>query len=169
MNRLKDFIYNKNDIVIALVIVVIAAYIIVERIDTIMDYPAMMTALASEEKAELESGSSVTPQPPPAQDSEEGDSDEEPDPPIETETPDNSDVADKTTGEPSNRQVSIYIEYGSSGSDIAQLIVDSGLLESRDAFYDAVAASGADTKLQAGSFKIPANATPEEIIRIITK
>ncbi|MEA4922544.1 MAG: hypothetical protein VB031_04160 [Eubacteriaceae bacterium] len=43
MNRFKDFIYNKNDIIIALIILVIAACVIFFRIKAIMDYPQLMS------------------------------------------------------------------------------------------------------------------------------
>lgn len=39
MNKLKDFLYNKNDIIIVLIILTIASFIIYTRIDAIMDYP----------------------------------------------------------------------------------------------------------------------------------
>lgn len=39
MKGLKDFLYDKNDIVIALVILILAAMLIAWRLDVIMDYP----------------------------------------------------------------------------------------------------------------------------------
>ena len=39
MKSLKDFIYDKNDIIIALVILILAALLIVWRMDAIMEYP----------------------------------------------------------------------------------------------------------------------------------
>jgi len=39
MNKIKNFLYNKNDIIVALIILVIAAAIIYFRINAIMDYP----------------------------------------------------------------------------------------------------------------------------------
>ena len=39
MNKIKDFIYDKNDIVIALLILVVAALIIFWRLDIILEYP----------------------------------------------------------------------------------------------------------------------------------
>ncbi len=40
MKKIKDFFYDKNDIIIVLLIVAIAGFIIYNRIDAIMDYPA---------------------------------------------------------------------------------------------------------------------------------
>ena len=42
MNRLKDFFYNKNDIIIVLVILVLAGLLIWNRIGAIVDYPAKL-------------------------------------------------------------------------------------------------------------------------------
>lgn len=39
MNRIKDFFYNKNDIIFALLILAAAAAIIYFRIGIIMEYP----------------------------------------------------------------------------------------------------------------------------------
>ena len=39
MEKIKDFFYNKNDILVALLILVIAAGIIFFRINAIMEYP----------------------------------------------------------------------------------------------------------------------------------
>lgn len=51
MNRIKDFFYNKNDIIIAIIILVAAAFLIFNRVEALMDYPAK---LAEERAAESE-------------------------------------------------------------------------------------------------------------------
>ena len=59
MNKIKDFFYNKNDIIIVLIILIAAGLIIYTRISAIMDYPetlaqqnakAQQTTQASESK-----------------------------------------------------------------------------------------------------------------------
>lgn len=42
MKRFKDFVYDKNDILIALLVLVAAALIILWRMEAIMDYPSQM-------------------------------------------------------------------------------------------------------------------------------
>lgn len=42
MERFKDFFYKKNDIILALVILVVAFVIIASRVSAIMDYPSKM-------------------------------------------------------------------------------------------------------------------------------
>lgn len=43
MERFKDFFYKKNDIILALVILVVAFVIIASRVSAIMEYPSTMT------------------------------------------------------------------------------------------------------------------------------
>ena len=188
MNKIKDFIYDKNDLLIALAIVVLAGFVIGDRIGAIMDYPSMLTAQAAEQPAvilpEDPGGGTGTDDPFGEGEGSEGAGTTGEGSEGTGTTGEGSEgtgtegagteggsggVAGQTAGEPTVQQVSIFIEYGSAGSQIAQLLVDAGLISEPAVFYQAVEAAGADTKLQAGSFKIPSNATPEEIVRIITR
>ena len=63
MNRFKDFFYNKNDIIIAIVILIIAAGVIYFRIQAIMNYPDTLTEhnqSSTVQEADLSAGSSVS-------------------------------------------------------------------------------------------------------------
>lgn len=160
MKKLKDILYNKNDILIALVIISVAAFVIMGRVDSILAYPGSLTA---------DTGTSL----------------DEPIIPVDDENPDEKqdDTENGTEEEPAtsitdsgsdqqnstNKNIKIHIESGSTGEKIAELLVNNGLIESKQSFYNAVAASGADTKLQAGDFTIPANSTAAEIVKIITR
>lgn len=58
MKKLKDFFYDKNDIIIVLIILAVAALIIYTRIGAIMDYPEKLakqtaTAAAEEEATDI--------------------------------------------------------------------------------------------------------------------
>ncbi len=161
MNKIKDFIYDKNDLLVALAIVAIAAFVIMVRVDIIMAYPLTVSLddkasnhIASEPNKPVSGPIENTPQP------------EKPNIGIENDKPPTVEQppADTNVG-----KISIYIEPGSTGSQIAQLLIDSGLIDSKETFYNAVTLAGADTKLQAGNFKIPSNATPAEIVHIITR
>lgn len=44
MNKIKDFIYDKNDLLVALLVLVLAAIIILWRVDIIMAYPKQVFA-----------------------------------------------------------------------------------------------------------------------------
>lgn len=161
MNKVKDFIYDKNDLLVAFIIVAVAAFVIMMRVDIIMAYPLTITldenpsdhvAVVSPNRPEIPQYED------PAGTSDPDAEQENENPPTVAQPPANSNVG----------RVSIYIEYGSTGSQIAQLLIDAGLIDSKEDFYNAVTEAGADTKLQAGSFKIPSNATLPEIVRIIT-
>jgi hypothetical protein len=66
-------------------------------------------------------------------------------------------------------KVTVSIPSGATGDKIADILIGAGLVKSRQEFNQAVAAVGAEGKLQAGNFTIPSNATPAEIVSIITK
>ena len=62
MNKIKDFFYNKNDIIIVLIILIAAGLIIYTRIGAIMDYPktlAQENAKAQQTTQISESGEST--------------------------------------------------------------------------------------------------------------
>lgn len=52
MNKIKDFFYNKNDIIIVLIILIAAAFIIYTRIDAIMAYPEQLAEKAAQQETE---------------------------------------------------------------------------------------------------------------------
>jgi len=162
MNKIKDFIYDKNDLLVAFIIVAVAAFVIALRVDIIMAYPLTIT-LDETTPDHIAVVSPNIPEIPQYEDPEVAD-----DPDINQENENPPTVAQPPADSNIGR-ISIYIEYGSTGSQIAQLLINSGLIENKEDFYNAVTEAGADTKLQAGSFKIPSNATLPEIVRIITK
>lgn len=47
MKKLKDFFYNKNDILVVLIILAAAAFIIYTRIGVILDYPEKLSKEAA--------------------------------------------------------------------------------------------------------------------------
>ncbi len=49
MEEFKDFLYNKNDIIIALLILIIAAGVIYFRVKAIMAYPTQASSQVLEE------------------------------------------------------------------------------------------------------------------------
>jgi cell division protein YceG involved in septum cleavage len=71
------------------------------------------------------------------------------------------------SGPPVN--ISVSIPAGSSGDRIADILAAAGLIKDRQEFNQAVDAAGAEGKLRAGDFVIPSDATPAEIISILTR
>ncbi|MCB6992099.1 endolytic transglycosylase MltG [bacterium 210820-DFI.6.37] len=57
MNRIKDFFYNKNDVIVALIILAAAAFIIYLRIGDIMSYPETLADSSVIDQSTLESTS----------------------------------------------------------------------------------------------------------------
>lgn len=168
MNKFKDLIYDKNDLFIALLILLCAGLVIFSKINLIMDYPATLSAAeasSSKQSAVQYTGDTK---------SEETDAQNETETAEQAPTGDTGEPADsnpqtETEEAPNGSSITVTIDYGATGSDIAQVLVDAGLLDTRQQFYDAVNQAGADTRLQAGTFEIPAGSSPDEIISIITE
>lgn len=186
MKSIKDFIYDKNDIFIALIIVCIAAFVIVGRIDAIMAYPSSLSggAVETSGKAQVSYSSDSTNSDNQA-DNTQGDVQNG----SGTSTPDgqqgngtdgkDQDSPNKNNSSGKNgssqqqsdkpEKYSVYINPGSTGDQIADLLISVGLVESRHQFLSAVSAAGAESKLKAGNFIIPSNATPAEVVAILTR
>lgn len=178
MKKLKDIFYDLNDILVALVIVAVAAFAIMTNIDSILNYPASIAA-------EIETPEGETPtnyaENPPINDSDSSDTDEQDSGDTTDSATTGSGIDDQngsgggtsgnegtgTNGEPES--FSVYINYGQTGDQIADILIDLGLIKDRQEFRTAIAAAGAEGKLQAGNFIIPSDATPAEVISIITK
>lgn len=193
MEKLKDFFYDKNDLVVALIIITIAGLLIVWRVNVIMNYPKIMAAEIVTQQEELgnEPGGSSGAENQPAGDGssdgsagQSGDADQnngtdpsgnddpnssEPNNPGSSANQGGTPAGNSGAAAPAVTSRSITIPPGSSGTKIAQILVDAGLISSAASFNEAVTAAGADTKLKAGTFTIPAGASAAEIVNIITR
>lgn len=173
MKKLKDLIYDYNDIFVAILIVVLAGAIISWRISDIMAYPKY---LAEQSAGEISESIDVSDIDLSLDDIEDINDDPEdivadpnsiPDqevPPAEPE---------QNTDEEGNfitaNDASFTVPAGVSGTKIAQLLYEANLVESTQQFNTAVAKKNAETKLMAGTFQIPAGSTVEDIIDILTR
>ncbi|MDR1571009.1 MAG: hypothetical protein LBS32_00625 [Clostridiales Family XIII bacterium] len=196
MKRIKDLLYDINDIIVVLAIIAVAALLIWSRIDAIMAYPSTggQTAPVSggdglilgsgedggaeAQAGEEDAGGGENPAGGPS----EGDAGTPPpeDPggvPADAggEQPDGSGAAagpDAQDGAQAEQiqitEYSLYIAYGETAAQIAQKLIDAGIIGDSNDFYDALIEADAATRLQAGTFIIPAVATPAEIVRILT-
>ncbi|MDR2131831.1 MAG: endolytic transglycosylase MltG [Clostridiales Family XIII bacterium] len=180
MQKLKDIFYDTNDLIVALIIIALAALLIRDRIGVILDYPsANAGGVVYEESGETAGeGGELT---------GEGETQGAPDGgadagATETETPGeggapDGDAAAQPSGETGGKmpspsaepiQYSFYISYGETGAQIAKKLLDAGLINDVNEFYDALAEADAATRLQAGSFIITEGATLAEIVDILT-
>ncbi|MDR0851422.1 MAG: hypothetical protein LBN36_02890 [Clostridiales Family XIII bacterium] len=167
--------YSKSDIIVAIVIILIAALIIWFRVDAIMVYPSSDTSgtiIAQDPGADDGSGSAagipvvtgggigtpsgdapvdtVTPEPitePPA-------------PPVDTTPPPTP---------PPTETTQFVVNSGEATSTIASNLAAAGLVSSSTDFLNAVKAVGAETRLKAGTFQIPAGSNIDQIIQILTR
>ena len=179
MKKLKDIFYDLNDIMVALIIVALAALVIVTNIDTILAYPSDTSgkSLTSEEDTPTNYAKN-----PPVTDQGDADASGTTESAVGQDTTGSGLLSGSTSvggvTEPKSpgstdpgkvENYSIYIKPGSTGDQIADLMIGVGLFTDRKQFNDAVTAAGKDGRLQAGTFIIPSNATTAEVIAIITK
>lgn len=139
MNKMKDFFYNKNDIIIVLIVLAAAAFIIYTRIGAIMDYP---------EKLAEEAAATQTTQT------------------ISEETA--SAASSKTAGSSSaSKNISVVIEDSDTASSVSEKLYKSGLVDSASKFNDYIDEHDKTGSITTGTFQIPSGATDEEILNII--
>ncbi len=175
MEKFKNFIYDKNDIVIALVIIIVATFIITGRINAIMAYPQTMLEQAQGEVASDPAAPAVT-------DPVAGGPDGSNAPVVSSPVVENPVVEAPSVVTPpvvpptasntppaTGAEIKVTLPFGSTGDAIANILISSGLIAQKSDFMSAVAAAGAEKKLKAGTFKIPAGSTPAQVVAIITK
>lgn len=140
MNKLKDIIYNKNDLVIVLVILILAGLIIWNRVAALSDYPKILIANAQEQGLLYDDPSKV-----------------------ELNKGDDTDPLEETV------MYAVYINQGESLQSIGSNMVSVGLFPTVEDFVNLVTEMGMATQVKAGNFIIPSTATPSEVVEIIIK
>lgn len=146
MNKIKDFFYNKNDIIIVLIILIAAAFIIYWRIDAIMAYPeklAEKTAQQQETETTLQENSSSAD--------------------ASQQTQASETTAASTTG----ANVSITITDSDSSISVATKLYEAGLVASDTEFEGYISNMGKSSSIKSGTFQIPKGSSNEEILKII--
>ena len=151
MNKIKDFLYDTNDILVAVIILLCAGFVIVTRIDDIMSFPEMSISDGRSQGGHI----SLQPAPVPT--------------PVPTDSDDDDDPADDDSVVSDDDPVnySLYIAYGQSMNEIADNIVKLGFFKDRQEFLEYIENHGAATSVQAGDFIIPSDSTKDEVIKII--
>ncbi len=144
MKGLKDFIYDKNDIIIALVILILAALLIVWRMDVIMEYPQTLAQ---------ETGTTDTTD--------------------ETAVPSEDDSKGKNAGLWSDgllsKEMTVKVAGGSATAAV-QSLVEAGLFASYDEFTKVCKAAGyAPEDIKATTFTFEAGCTQTDIAKQVTK
>ena len=172
MKKIRDFIYDYNDIFVALLIIAIAAVVIVWRVNSIMDYPnyvaekggnnPVQTADVNLDDVDLSKApvdENLNSDPENVGTEEPAENTEAP-----AENTDSSTPAPTETPKPSGK---FEVPKGSSADKVGDLLVQAGYISSKADFMSAI--SGKETKIKAGTFTIPEGSTAAQIADIITK
>lgn len=166
MEKIKDFIYDKNDILVALLVLVFAALLIWWRMDVIMAYPETVFSdgAAAEDPVQDEN---------PAGQEGDGSGEEG------NQGKDESQNGDEGGDEPAvpssglweggvlTRDVEVDV-YGNSAMAAVQCLVDAGLFDDYNEYKTICDLAGMNhEKVSAGSLVFTAGTTKEEVARKI--
>jgi len=173
---MRDFFYNKGDVLIAILIILVAATVIYFRVGIVMGNPdpgERIRDFFSSLNLPGQSGE-------PAVTGTEDDEGQQPAQPDDTDTPTQEDQtpADEPGGQdpepedtappPSaSADVTITVNAGDAASTIADKLLAAGAISDKQAFLAEVEAQGAASKLKQGTFTIPAGSSISDIIKIL--
>lgn len=170
INKIKDFIYDKSDIVIALLILVIAAVVILWRVDVILDYPKTLvdSGAQSEQYADDQN--------------DDQDDAEDVDTPEGEGTEGEGAEGDVTEGDAQNtddasgaimedgvltREITVNVK-GNSATQAIQCLIDKGIFDSYQDYKDCCKDLGLnDEKVSGGSFTFAKGMTKNEIAKAV--
>lgn len=168
MKKLKDIYYDLNDIMVALIVVAVAAVVIVMNISSILSYPTMVAEAAGTQKDNVPT--TYADNPPITNDLTGSAVNQGDGQPSDGQNATGGGVTGETGGNSGKvDNYAVYVNSGETGDQIADKLISVGLFKDRQQFRAAVTAAGAEGKLKAGNFIIPSNATPAEVIAILTK
>lgn len=140
MNKIKDFFYNKNDIIIVLIILIAAGLIIYTRINAIMDYPevlAQQNAKAQQTTQAAETKGTTTT------------------------------ASSESSAASSGETVDITISESDDSIAVATKCYEAGLVSSDTEFQSYISEKGKEDSLKSGTFQIPKGSTEDQILAII--
>ena len=171
MRKIKDLIYDYNDIFVALLIIAAAAAIIFWRVTDIMAYPEYLAGKEQSQTGEVDfSDVDLTPvdiepfNENPDEITVDGSGEDQTaqqTPADETQTPEEP---AQTAQVDADGNYTVEIPKGSSAQGIARILKDQGIISDVDAFMDVVEQMGATMQMKYGTYKIPAGSSAEEII-----
>lgn len=163
MEKIKDFIYDKNDILVALLILVLAALLIMWQMDVIMDYPE--TIFAQGESGEIPASDDAVKGDATGTDNDNNDNDNGEDEGAggsDTATTDSLWKAGALT-----KDVEVDV-YGNSATAAIQCLVDAGLFKDYDEYKSICDKAGMNhEKVSAGTLLFEKGFTKEDVARKI--
>lgn len=174
MKKLKDFFYDYNDIMLAILIIIVAGFVLFFKVTELMAYSPMSTGTKSRTEVdftdvdlEQQEVENINKNPEDVdsenqegevQQNEENNQEEQK--PDEKQDPGTAGTATDTI---------VEIPSGSATSKIASIIKEKGLVSDEKEFINRAVELKLDTKLKAGKFTIPAGSTLDDIIKILSK
>ena len=160
MKKLKDFLYDKNDIIIALCILVVAGLLIIWRIDAIMQYPQTLaqethTVETTDDKA--------------VDDSDKDDSDKSSKKDKDKKDSETTQSSGVWSGETLAKDVTVTVAGGSAAGAV-QSLIDAGLFESYDDYVSVCNYYGlVPENIKATTFTFAAGSTKADIAVKVTE
>jgi hypothetical protein len=174
---MRNFLYNKSDILIAIIIIAVAAVIIWTRVDAIMNADEASAGSNAASTGDLSTPDSPETDvntgdvPPPEGEGVVEDGTEAP-PVTGDEGVGGEGEGEGEEGEgadpESEEPVEFTVAVGSTASVVADDLESSGLVESADVFLNELVSQGAETKLKAGTFNIKPGTSVAEIVKKLT-
>lgn len=148
MEKFKNFIYDKSDLLVALLIVAIAGLVIWFGIHNIMS--------PIEEDSNVKTSTQVSDSTTDSGVASDGKFSQD----------DNLEQDKKST---SAKEAKIIISSGEGNDQVAEKLLASGAISDKSVFLSKLEEMNLATKVNEGTFTIPAGSTLEEICRIITR
>ena len=154
MKKFKDILYDYNDIIIAFLILVIAALLIVWRMNAIIEYPKTLVGNDTPSASE------------PSDNNSDGDQGEEQNQPSNNDTP-STESGELWVDGALSRTVEVSVS-GDSASEAVQCLIDAQLFKDYTEYQNACDGLGIDhQKVSAGTFKFEKSTTKKDIARAI--
>lgn len=155
MKKLKDFIYDKNDIIIAVLILAVAALVIFWRLSVILEYPKQ---LLGNDGPSVEAPVDNTDEDRTGTDIDSGDADTSPDDTLNLPLWQNGALT---------KDVEVKVS-GSSASAAIQCLIDEGIFEDYSEYQRICEENGLDhEKVRAGTFTFKQGSTKKDIAKIM--
>jgi len=182
---MRDFFYNKGDVLITILIIAVAVVVIYFRIGVVMGDPDPGERLKNlvspiieyitgdRERGNTEGAGDVQ-----ASEDPVTETPEQAESPVVEDTPQDTEPAVTETPAPTENppeelpgsaaEIKITINAGDAASTIADKLLQAGAIDDKQAFLEEVNAQGAASRLKQGTFTIPAGSSIKDVIAILT-
>lgn len=161
MEKIKNFVYDKSDLLVAVIIIALSALVIWFGINNIME---PLTETADAQGGQLQSEDAATTEPAVTSDAA-----------TTTGTAAATSPAATTKGSTATnaavtkKAAKIKISAGDDTDVIASNLVAAKVIKDKNKFYTKLEKLGLSSRIQEGTFNIPAGSTLEDVCRIITE